>query len=272
MKAVNEQETLSLTVQDVIDYMVCGLYYDCKVNRKEPMTFDFSVIRNEKFENTMKQVMFHFLFKKQAGIQVEFKTLLKKWEKLWFPKDLTVYDIAVERHAINYDNIHVYSSLAVGALHAFIEHFSDPRLEVMILDEDFIVPLPNHIRLQGKFDIVLRTGGAYRIIKLISKRNRPKPHQFEFAALRSAFEHRNDRYLKATYHLYDLAANGNPFVPVLQPTTNDVDALVYWASEIRENPSYVPRRGFTSYCKGCSFDDICRRFTFPTESDRISSR
>lgn len=264
MSKKNElDDPLILTPKAIIDYTVCGLFYDCRHNRKETEIIDFATVRNDRFESTIKRVINHFFFKKQAGLTPSYRALLNKWEKLWFPKDMTAYDAAVERHTAAYDNLHTYSNLAVAALETFVETFSPEEIQVIMIDESFVIPVAPGIRLEGCFDVVLRIGDGYRVIKMISKRNRPIPHMFEFTALKMAFEHRNERPRDVTYHLYDVAASSSPFSSVPQPTRDDVQALKYWAVELRDNPTYVPRRGFTSYCKGCHFDETCRSFTFP---------
>lgn len=252
-----EQEVVNLTPTGINDFMVCELFYECRHERNEPEQVEAHHILSDRFENTLKKVASFFFYKKQSGNVPSYNALLNRWEKLWFPKDMTAYDMAIERHEIRYNNMASYSNIAAASLEVFHDRFAEDNSIPIMIDEEFVVPFGGNIRLNGGFDLILKDKDEYRIIKWHGRPKKPKSTLLDFAALKYAFEYKSNKKKKATYHLYNLATAKNPWLKIEQPLPDDVRALKYWADEIDDCDVFVPRRGFTAYCKSCPFDTTC---------------
>lgn len=260
---------LTLSADSIRDYQVCSFYYNQKYVLE---TDDASYAREqlaEKFETTLKRVVSFFFYKRQGGIVPSYNALLNRWEKLWFPKNTTAYDIATERHESAHGNLASYSNTAAAALLQFYEDFIDYPGDPVMIDEKFLVPLNKTIRLEGTFDLMLRKKRNFQVIRWSTKTKRPAADSFtyDFAAQRIAYEYRNNNKFPPEYLMYDLGSTHPGGVPI-EPTREDVNALLYWAEEVSNSVNedvYVPRRGFTTYCRGCPFDKPCSNFSF-TES------
>ncbi|HJS83548.1 MAG TPA: hypothetical protein VJ742_12015 [Nitrososphaera sp.] len=253
--------TLTLTVDSIRDYQVCELYYDYKYLKDEKTPIYGRELLAQRFENTLRKVAAFFFYKRQAGVTPSYNALLNRWEKLWFPKDMDAYDLAIEQHESVHGNYSSYSNVATAALLQFYEDFIDDPGVPLLIDEYYLVTLDQGVRLEGRFDLVLRHRDAHKIIVWSARQKRPSlgHYALDFAAQRLAFEYRNETKRNAEYYLYDLASTRPGLINIDVPEV-DLDALVYWAKTIQSSETYVPRRGFTSYCRGCPFDKPCSRW------------
>lgn len=250
----------SLSVEAIRDFQVCELFYECRYDRELPEAINSRELFIERFDNTLKKVATFFFYKKQSGNVPSFNALLNRWEKLWFPADMTAYDMAVEQHEIAHGNYASFSNVATAALEKFHDTFCDDDSIPVLIDEDFIVPIGRKVKLNGNFDLILRKDNSYRVIKWWGRRTPPRNNHLllDFAALRYAFEHRSDTPRSVEYCLYDMGSSKGGFMDIERPRIQDIDALHYWALEINGKENFVPRRGYTSYCKNCPFDATCR--------------
>ena len=76
-----------VTVQSLKDFQLCERLYDYRHQQKLPEKIYARDIHTEKFESTIKSIMYFFFFKKQGGIIPSYSSLLNRWEKIWFPKN-----------------------------------------------------------------------------------------------------------------------------------------------------------------------------------------
>lgn len=253
-----------LSVNAIHDYRVCELYYDFKYVEKEYAPELGRELNAQKFENTLKKIVSFFFYKRQDGVVPSYNSLLNRWEKLWYPKETDAYDLAVEKHEIQWGNNASYTTAATAALLQFYEDFSgDPSVPILI-DDKFLIPIDKQTRLAGSIDLVLRFKDTYHVIKWSARQVRPTKSKMvlDFAAQKMAFDYRNDTPKQVKYSMYDLGSTRAGFVPV-NPKMKDVDALKFWAQDIIDTNVYVPRRGFTTYCKSCPYDAQCSKFEFP---------
>lgn len=252
-----------LTVDSIKDFQTCALLYEFRHVKGDYEPITGRELMYRRFENKMKLVASFFFYKKQSGNVPSYAALLNRWEKLWFPKEMSAYDIAVEQHESAYGNYASFSNDASKALMRFYDDFVADNSDAIMIDEEFMVPLSNS-RLTGTFDLVLRDAKTkrYKVVKWISRYRKPPLSSLlvEFAALRHAFEYRNEgKDLDVTYGYYDLASPGKGFTSI-GVTQDDINALTYWARTIEETDLFVPRRGLTAYCKKCPFDHPCSQW------------
>jgi hypothetical protein len=263
MAKAKEEEVLTLTVPQIKDYMVCELFYNYRYQEKLYERVVGRELMAQRFESTLKKVVSFFFYKKQANITPSYNALLNRWEKLWFPKDMTAYDIAVEQHEIAHNNMLSFSNIAAVSLERFYNDFAKDEGVPMLIDESYLVPLGDKVRLRGSMDLVLRSKGNYKVIKWSARTRKPggmNSLMLEFAGQRIAYDHRNNESPRPVrFTLYNLHENPG-FQTVEQPNSDEMKALIYWAKEMRDNEHYVPRRGYTAYCKSCPFDLPCANF------------
>lgn len=256
---------IDLSVDAIKDYQTCALLYDFRhlQNRYEPIARGDEL--SVRFENTMRSIVSFFFYKKQAGIVPSVSAIINRWEKNWFPKDMTPYDLAVEQHDILNGNLASFSSEGIRSLLRFYDDFAeDIENDPLLINEDFIIPLNGEIKLTGTFDLVLRNKrNVYTVIKwsTSTKKVPASSMNMEFAALKMAFKYRNDnRPMNVRYGYYDLVSAGKFGFHEVEVPDADLNSLTYWAEDAVSNQIFAPRRGLTSYCRGCPFDTPCRDF------------
>lgn len=244
---------------------MCARLHDFRYNDGLYEPINPRVVMADRFEDTIKKVVAFFFYKKQGGSVPSFSALLNRWERLWFPKGTTAYDIATEQHEIAYKNLASYSTEAQAALMNFHDQFANDDGEPFLIDDKFIVPLNNSIKLEGTFDLVLRYRQSknFLIFKWFAGGKKPGMSTFEvdFSVLKHAFDYKTQTIqgYDKIYGLYDLASSSPGFIPSTVDT-EDVNALKYWANAILDEDVYPSRRGLISYCKTCPFDKECQEW------------
>lgn len=271
MAVVKTFEETVLTTDAIKDFQICALLYDLRHKETigEPILGRELLAR--RYEETLKRVASFFFYKKQSGNTPSYNAILNRWEKLWFPKEMTPYDMAVEQHEAWHGNLASYNTDAAVALMKFHEDFADDSWQPILIDEKFLVPLTREVRISGQFDLVLRKGEEHRVVKYAGRLRRPPMNtlMMDFAVLRHAFESRNEQRRKVSYHLYDLGSSKPGFVKA-RPTKSDLNALHFWVNQAAKTEVYAPRRGLTAYCRGCPFDRPCsmwNHYPNPTEAN-----
>lgn len=251
-----------LTVESIKDYQVCSLFYSYRYQDKEYEPMNNRVIMADRFHETLSRVVAFFFYKKQSGVTPSYNAIINRWERLWFPKNMDAYDLAIEQHTVSHGNLSSYSTKAVEGLRKLYEDFGSTDIQPMLIDEDFSVPIRSDIILDGKLDLVYRENGQYTVVRWSTEGRKPTPShlQMEFAGIKLAYDHRKPVGQKVNYKIYDLGSDNPGFVDVDIDTIPD-GLIEYWADQVREG-DYVPRRGYTAYCKGCPFDEPCKGFSF----------
>lgn len=262
-------EETTLTATSIKDYQVCALLYDYRHVRSLYEPIHGRDILANRYEDTLKKVISFFFYKKQSGNTPSYNSIINRWEKLWFPKEMTAYDIAVEQHESWHGNLVSYNTDAAVALMKFHEDFAESDWDPLLIEEKFLVALSREIRVSGSFDLVLRKGKNHKVVKYSGRLRRPTINSLliDFAILRHAFESRNDTKKSVDYFLYDIGSSKPGFVKA-NPTQKDLNALHYWANDMVNSEIYAPRRGLTAHCKGCSFDKPCSSWNeYPKKID-----
>jgi hypothetical protein len=249
---------ITLTVDSLKDYQTCARLYDFRhiENLYEPI--GNRELMAERFENTLKRVLSFFFYKKMGGIVPSYAALLSRWERLWFPKDMSSYDIAVEQHESAYGNLASYSNEAAAVLLKFYEDFEKDTYDPILVDEAFTVPVTDEIRLEGAFDLCTRNAktAKYKLIKWSAKHRKPSTAVMllDFAAYKYAFEYRNEKARNVEYYTYDLISAKGGFTKI-DVNEDDIRALQFWSNEIEQDVIFPSRRDLTYYCKSCPFYD-----------------
>lgn len=259
MMALVNGNVLTTTVDAVKDYQVCARYYRYFHIDDIFVPSNPREVLSDKFETSLKKIASFYFYKRQAGVVPSYNSLINRWEKIWFPKDMDLFDMAIQKNEVLHGNMASLSNTAAISLIKFHEDFSEKQLDPLLIDENFIIQIDKNIRLTGTFDLVLRNKDEHMVIMWCGRKRRPTVSSLlmDFAAMRIAFEHRNKgKNLNVKYYLYDLGSSKPGFFE-FYPQDRDVNSLMYWLRELYYDERHVPRRGLTAYCKGCPFDEIC---------------
>lgn len=252
---------ITLTSSSVKDYIGCELFYELRHLHHEREPVEGRSIMQQRFDATLRKVAAFYFYRRQTGLMPSYNTLLKRWEKLWFPKDMDAYDIAVEQHS-SLANFASYASNASMALLRFYEEFAQADVgDPIAIDQNFTVSLDRDVRMEGKFDLVLRRRYEHRVVQWWTKTRMPPMDQMvlDFAALKHAYEwdrSQDWQEVSISYWLYNLATPTATLTKV-EVGPDDVAAYLYWIRRIRDTELHVPRRGMSTLCRGCPFDAHC---------------
>ena len=253
---------INLNVNSIKDFQTCERLYDYRYVEKLPETIYSRDIYTTRFEATIKSIIHFFWFKKQGGITPSYASLLNRWEKIWFPKDTSHYDIATEKHESAYGNAASLTTQAAGLLLRFHETYSQTDLIPLSIYDDYIITINNNVRIEDKFDVIYRKDNENYVVKLMFnyKNNYRHIYQMDFAAMYLAFKNLHPGKIKNTKFGYiDLLSNNLSFNEY-EINQQDIDSIEYWCDSIESKEVFVPRRGLTQYCKKCPFDAPCSKW------------
>lgn len=254
---------LDLTINGIKDFLVCERLFDYRHNDKLPEKIYSRDIYSTKFESTLKNILYFFWYKKQGGITPSYASLLNRWEKLWFPKDTESYDIITEQHESVYGNLASLTTKAANIILVFYEKYSDTDLIPLAISEEYIATPNKNIKIEDKFDLIFRKDNKNYVTKFIFnyKTNNNHMYQIDFASMFYGFKLKHPTRLKETHFGYiDLLSSNLNFIEY-EISVEDLESLEYWCDTIYSKEVFVPKRGFTSYCKKCQFDDVCSKWT-----------
>jgi hypothetical protein len=253
----------NITVNGLKDFQMCERLYDYRHVEKMPEKIYSRDIYTDKFENTIKNIIYFFFFKKQSGIVPSYSALLNRWEKMWFPKDTTSYDIVTEQHETVYGNIASLTSKAAASLLMFYETYSDSAYIPIAIAEDFLVPGKNGQNISDTFDVILYKDKTFHVIKLMFnyKQSNRDQYKIDFATLYKGFETRHpERMSEAKFGMIDMMSQNLNFSEFLV-SDSDINNLELWYDKLHGTEIFAPKRGLIPYCKKCPFDDPCSKWT-----------
>lgn len=267
---------LSLSITHIKDYQTCARMYDYRHGGELAPIIANEDLMQIKFHNTLKKVVAFFFYKRQGDYTPSYSALLNRWERLWFPKDMTAYDIIADQHSIVKGNMASYTTAAAAALLNFHEVFSADQGQPFIVDEQFVFPLNKQIKFEDSIDLVLRypKDNTFVLFKWYLGKTKPimSRYNLDFALYKMVLEQKLGAALqthRCVYGLYDLTASKPSFIRT-RVAEEDTNSLKYWANEILTDEVKPSRRGFISYCKTCEYDEICAEWTgWPSNEARV---
>ena len=254
---------IKITPDSIKDFQTCGLLYNYRHAEGLPETIPARQIMVDKFEETIKNVINFFFYKKQSGSPASYSALQNRWQKLWFPKGTSAQDVINEKHESAYGNMSSYTSKAAVVLMNFYEYFSDPEIIPIGISEEYSLPM-NGFLIRDNYDLVYSKNNKIFIIKWMFNVKESNHHFYnvDFACMYAAYKKKNPNFLnKVSCGYYDIMEH-NPRVELVKSNEDDLNALEFWLNEMSQKKNYVPRRGLTYYCKRCPFDTPCSKWTF----------
>jgi hypothetical protein len=260
---------LIITIPQLKDFQTCERLYDYRHIQNLPETIGSRQLSSMKFENTLKSIVHYFFYKKQSGVTPSYSSLLNRWEKLWFPRGSSTYEIIHEQHETAYGNIASLTTKAASVLLELIENFSDQDLIPMGIDEEYAYPINSQVAIKDKFDLIYYKKGSIYVVKWIFNHRMKYEDSYvvDFSAMHGGFNNRfPEKIRKAKFGYYDLMNQKSDFTE-FNIEQADIDALKYWCDSLYQETVFPHRRGLTAYCKSCPFDKPCSKWTFPAKKE-----
>lgn len=248
-----------VSVDGIKDFQTCERLFDYRHLEKMPEKIYSRDIHTDKFEKTLKNIIYFFFFKKQGGIVPSYASLLNRWEKMWFPKDTTSYDLITEQHETVYGNISSLTTKAAASLLMFYEEYAESKIAPIAISDDYIIAGNNNYNIEDKFDVILYDGESYLVTKILFnyRQTHKSLYQIDFSAMYKAFNQRNPgRMHKAKFGYIDILSTNAKFFEY-PLTQNDIQSFDYWFEKMQTTKVLVPKRGLIPYCKKCPFDKPC---------------
>lgn len=258
-----------ITVKQLKDFQICGRLYDYRHNEKLPEKIGSREIYSQRFENTLKSVVNFYFYKKQSGSAPSYSSLLNRWEKLWYPKDTTAYDITHEQHESLYGNNASLTSKAAAALLGISENFSDSSIIPIAIEEDFFIPINDSIAIHDKFDLIYYKDGKIYVIKWVFNIKFKKEYLYthDFAILNMGYWSKYGLKIKTTdFGYYDLL-NPKPNFTQFEIKKEDVETVKAWCDSMATEKLFLPKRGMISYCNSCPFDSPCSKWNINSKKE-----
>lgn len=251
-----------INLQQLKDYQVCARLYDYRHVDKLSEKIGGRELMIKNFENTLKSIVNFYFYKKQSGSAPSYASLLNRWEKHWYPKDTTAYDIIHEQHESFHKNNASYTSQAASALLSICENFSDPNIIPIAINEEYIVQATKEVSVADKFDLIYSLNKKTYVVKWVFNFQFKKEYLYtiDFALANMAYFNKYGRRIdNADFGYYDLLNPKSNFVK-FESKKEDVDALVAWCHSLSDEKFFLPKRGLTAYCKSCPFDSPCSKW------------
>jgi CRISPR/Cas system-associated exonuclease Cas4 (RecB family) len=251
-----------VTPKGLKDFQTCALLYKYRHEDQLLEKIQSRDLVAERFENTIKEIVYYFFYKKQGGYAPSYSSLLNRWEKLWFSEDVSHYDIITEKHESAYGNNASLTTKAAAILLSFHKNFSDQDFIPISINDECVVPVGRTAKLKYVFDVILAKGKKYYVIKFLFNYKTSHQHMYEvdFAAMKHAYSFKNPTKVKETRFGYIDFAQPKIFFEEYDVDDEDVMALEFWTEEIVNEEAFVPRRGLTWYCKKCPYDKPCSKW------------
>jgi hypothetical protein len=260
---------LKLTVKELKDYQLCGRLYDYRYVDKLTEKIGGRDLTYIRYENALKSIVNFFFYKKQSGSVPSYASLLNRWEKIWYPKGTTAYDITHEQHESFYGNNASLTSRAASALLAISENFSDSGIIPIAIDEEFIVPVNNKVAITDKFDLIYHYNKKVYVVKWVFNIKFKKQYLYstDFAVMNMSYFSKYGNKIDITeFGYYDLL-NPKPNFTKFESKKEDLETVDAWCSTLYEDKLFLPRRGMISYCTSCPHDAVCSKWNISTKKD-----
>ena len=261
---------LKINLKQLKDYQVCARLYDYRHIDRIPERIGGRELNNIKFENTLKNVVNFFFYKKQSGSAPSYSSLLNRWEKLWYPKGTTAYDIAHEQHEGFHANNASLTTKAASVLLGISENFSDPDIIPMAIDEEFIVPINDKVAVSDRFDLIYYHNNKIYVVKWVFNIKFKKQYLYatDFAVLNMSYWNKYGNKIDNTkFGYYDLLNPKQNFTE-FESKKEDVETLSAWCNSLDEEKFFLPKRGMISYCSSCPYDSQCSKWTLDSKEKK----
>jgi hypothetical protein len=253
---------LNLSVNGIKDFQICERLFDYRHLEKLPEKIYSRDIHTEKFENTIKNIIYFFMFKKQSGTVPSYSAILNRWEKMWFPKDTTSYDIITEQHETVYGNTASLTSKAAASLLLFYEKYSNLNIIPIAISEEYYISTKKQSNIKDSFDLIFYKDRTFFVTKILFnyKQSQKDSYKIDFACLKKGFENKHpDKVNRVKYGYIDVLSQNVGFTEYIL-TEDDIIIFDEWCDKIDSTEIFMSKRGLIPHCKKCPFNDPCSKW------------
>jgi hypothetical protein len=252
----------TLSVQAIKDFQICERLFDYRHLQEMSEKIYSRDINSEKFQKTMKNILYFFMFKKQSGIIPSYSAILNRWEKMWFPKNINSYDIIAEQHETAYGNMASLTTKAAKSLLLFYDRYSKIDFVPLAISEDYYVSTKRGTNIKDTFDIIMFFDKFFYVTKIIFnyKHSQKDIYKTDFVCLKKGFEIRYPK--KAEYAKYGFIDMMSQNIGFQEYAISEDDIMLFdhWCDKIDTTKVLMNKRGLIPYCKKCPFDDPCSKW------------
>lgn len=264
---------MKITPEQIRDYEACPRFFSyahgedgvIKLNKRQQLSSDFM--------ETIKRVANYYFYKKQAFNDPTLKSLYNRWQKDWFG-DVKAVDIAKMQNSVQQRSKTAFSTRAIEVIRQLFEDFENVSGDqIFWLNEGYVVPLlDKKTVLEGNVDLVVRQKekDRYHIFKWANSTESAQHWQYELAAADYAFKYRYDnKDMDTRHYLWNFYGNKTGRQPV-ELEQKDFDLLSYNAEQLVSDELFVPRYGYSTYCKSCPYTNKCVKWKMPVKEGAVN--
>ena len=258
---------MEITPAGIKEYEACARYYDFK-NGEDAISLKLGKRQelSEDFMRTVKKTANYYFYKKQAFNDPTLKSLYNRWQKDWFG-DTTAAEIAQMQNSIQQRSKTAFSTRAVEVITLLFEEFKDVSgSQVFWLNESYSVPfVDKKAVLTGQVDLVLRQKekNRYHIFKWAHSNEKSINWLYDLVSADYALRYRiQDPNATTRHYVWNFYGNKLGRVQV-ELEQKDFDLMAHYAEQLVNDELYVPRYGYSTYCKSCPYEKQCINWQMP---------
>jgi len=258
---------MHLTPESIRDYEACPRYFDFKYGENAvPLKLNKRQQLSDEFLRTIQKVANFYLYKKQSFNDPTLKSLYNRWQRDWY-EDATAADIATAQNSVQQRSKTSFGTRAMEVIKLIYKDFEGVSGDqIFWLNESYIVPiLSQEAVLEGSVDLVIRQKelNRFHIFKWTNSSEAALTHQFDLAAAEYALRYRYDfKDMETRHYLWHFYGSklGRQEVELER---KDFDLMGHYAHQAANDYLFVPRFGYSTYCKSCPYTSKCVRWSFP---------
>lgn len=249
---------IQLNAEQIRDFRGCRYLYKAKhidkiaqkhyVNERDLLP--------SQFEDAIKKTIKYFYFEAMNKNIVSYKDLQKKFERLWL-KEKTVKDIINDENTPQ-KNVHHFTTEGIKIVYDFYKVNHKNPGEVLLLSEEYSVPITKNVIINGNIDIALNRNGKVTLPVYTTKG-------------KTYFSEGNEGYYKivldaiAFKYKTDLDINNVSIISFKGGGYKQDDIVIDMlkvrqlkevVEEIYECKRFLPNHDYY-WCKNCSMEKYC---------------
>lgn len=254
-----------LNSDKIRDFQSCELLYKYRHIDNELEPVYSRQISLERFQEEMKKIFTFFFYKKQGSNTPSYTALINRWERCWFSEDTTAEDITNASLIPTTANETSLSNRAATILMNFHNDFDNINYQPIIIDETMQYSFNSEIQIDSHIDLALRNPEKKAILVIKwTFRERSKglqDHGLYFAMIDYILKNKSSlsKDHDFVYATYEVSSKTNQ-LKTYKLEQKHINAMQFWLKKINETNIYGPRRGLSTACKSCNFDEACISF------------
>jgi hypothetical protein len=254
-----------LNSEEIKDFQSCELLYRYRNIDKviEPIYSRQMAI--QRFQVEMKKMFTFFFYKKQGGSIPSYAALVNRWQRNWFGDTVTASDVTSGTTEPNRTSDSALATRAATILMNFHNDFGSSLAQPLILSEVLDYSYSDKIKLSSDIDLALRVPGSNKVLIIkwtfTETVKGAKDYGSEFAMADYILRNKSTLAKDHTfvYATYEVKTSANQLKP-FDLEQKHHNSLQFWVNKIGQTEIFAPRRGLSTACKKCNFDEACAKF------------